>query len=135
MRTNSALRAVTVGIAGVAAVAALAGCGGHSGSSAKVDATSSAVQAGEKDANTYLKSCIPSSGIGQVELGRKLLTKGGRKSFSECLAIPKANRTAFEGALLTAAEKVKWSDSAQRDAFFTGTLPALAEKYRAPAAK
>lgn len=120
----------TIASAAAAAVlaAALAGC--QSSSSSSHPAASLAVRSGEAQARTYLSKCIPSSGIGQVNLGRKLLTKDGRKAFGECLAIPKDQRSAFEGALLTAAEHVKWKDKKQRIQFFTVTAPALAEHYR-----
>lgn len=114
-------------VAAAAFTAALAGC--HSGSSSH-PAASLAVRSGEAQARTYLSKCIPSSGVGQVNLGRKLLTKDGRKAFGECLAIPKDQRSAFEGALLAAAEHVKWSDKTQRTTFFTVTAPGLAEHYR-----
>lgn len=123
--------ALAFSAAALAVVASITACSATtSGPGAHAVATSTAVKAGEKDASTYLQTCIPKGGVAQVNLARKLLTSGGRKNFSECLAIPKANRTAFEGALLTAAEKVKWSSKSQRDAFFTTTAPALAEHYR-----
>lgn len=119
----------TIAAAASAAVLAAALVGCH-GSSSSHPAASLAVRSGEAQARTYLFNCIPSSGVGQVNLGRKLLTKDGRKAFGKCLAIPQDQRTVFEGAVLTAAEHVKWSDKTQRTTFFTVTAPALAEHYR-----
>lgn len=131
-------KAVTTGALAAALAAVLlsaCGGGGSASSSRTISPSESAALATAKaDAKNYLATCIPADAVHQIALGRRLLTKAGRQGFAACLAIPPANRGAFEAAALAAAEKVHWSDKAQRHAFFSVTAPALAEKYHtAPA--
>lgn len=122
------------------AIALLAACGssggGASSSRTISPSESAAIATAKAQAQGYLAKCIPapgSSGVTQLNFGRKLLTKDGRAAFTACLAIPQANRKAFEGDLLIAAEHVKWTDPAQRHTAIFVTLPALAQKYHGTA--
>lgn len=89
------------------AVVALAACGGHQSHSVHVLATSSAVRADAQTGIAILaKDGVPVHGSAaqQIAFGRTLMTKSGRKALAVKLAIPKANRPAFEAAVLNAAE-------------------------------
>lgn len=116
----------------LAVLLAACGGGGDASSSRTISPSESAAIATAKAAaQDYVGRCIPlhGSGLAQLNFGRSLLTSTGRQNFATCLAIPKANRKAFEGDLLTAAEHVKWTDKGQRHTAFFVTLPALAKKY------
>lgn len=134
---HPAWRLVTIA-ALLAAVFLLAACGGKGGSASAprsiTPSQSAAIATARADARDYVGACVPKDAAHQILLGKSLLGKDGRQKFAACLAIPKASRPAFEAASLAAAEHVKWSDKGQRRQFFAVTLPALAEKYHAPAA-
>lgn len=110
---------------------ALAGCGSGAAHSSRTisPSESAALATARAAAGDYVSTCIPKDAAHQVLLGKSLLGKDGRQKFAACLAIPKGNRPAFEAALLTAVEKVKWSDKAQRHDFFAVTLPGIADRY------
>jgi hypothetical protein len=124
-----------------AVLAALTACGGGGGGTSSSSHTlspsqSAAIATVRAQAQDYLAKCLPApgaSGIAQLNFGRSLLTSDGRQKFTACLAIPPANRKAFEGELLTAAEHVKWTDKAQRHTALFVTLPALVQKYHGAA--
>ena len=130
MNTKPLIIASTVVLA---ALLAACGSGGSGASSSHTisPSESAAIATAKAAAQDYLSKCVPSDAAHQILLGKSLLTKDGRTKFATCLAIPPASRPAFEAAVLAAAEKVKWTNKAQRHAFITVTLPGLAAKYHA----
>jgi hypothetical protein len=107
-------------------------CGTSATTSRPAIVNSSAASKAAQDTKAYIAGCIPASSASATHwlaFGQSLLVKDGRKKVVSCLAIPKAEQPAFEDALLSAAEKVKWGSKPSRDTFVTVTFPALAEKY------
>jgi hypothetical protein len=122
----------------LALVVSLSAC--HSGSASDgasglaAKATSSAAQQDEKTAQAYLKPCIPQSSVDQITWGKGLIEPGSagkhnREKFTTCVGIPASQRTAFEAAALSAAEKVNWTSKSARKTYFGVTLVNLVEKY------
>ncbi len=99
---------------------------------ARAFATSSAGQLDKAEAQKLAKKCLPQSDSGLIAL----MGAGGhsrRQQVITCARIPPQDKAAFEDGLLTSGAKLITSGgiyhSAQRQAFYEVTVPALFMKY------
>lgn len=118
-----------VAVAGVAALTVgLAACSPAKTTSLHADASSSAVKSQAMTAQQLLG--VPSNPVGQIAYAHQLLTHNGRVAIADKVGIPPKNRSAFEAAVLGAAEKTNLANSRDRDLFLGKTLPALVKQYQ-----
>jgi hypothetical protein len=124
---NKVIQSAAISLAGVGIAIGAVACGpGHS-TSLKVSASqSAAAKANAKD----LTKCIPSGSLQQIELAKSLSTHSGRETLINMCGIPAKNKTAFEAAVLSAAETGHLTTSSGRSTFFNVTLPQIIEKYQ-----
>jgi len=120
-----------------AVILPLAACGpkhaaaeASASASAHAFATSSTGQYDKAHADALVKKCFPSSETAQLKLARPAAGKAGRKTVENCLAIPKANRTAFDDALLNALLHGHVKTKAGRTTLTEVTIPQLVVKYQ-----
>ena len=119
-----------VAIAGVTALTVgLAACSPAKSSSAlHADANSTAVKSQTQTATQLLG--VPSNPVGQVAYVHQLLTHSGRVAIETRVGIPPKNRSAFEAAVLGAAEKTNLTSTGNRHTFLEVTLPKLVKQYQ-----
>jgi hypothetical protein len=118
-----------IALAGVTAMTVvLAACGpGHS-AALHADASSSAVKNSAQTTTQLLG--VPSNPVGQVAYAHQLLTHNGRVAIENKVGIPPKNRSAFEAAVLGAAEKGHLTNKGDRTTFLEVTLPKLVKQYQ-----
>lgn len=114
-------------VAACAVGVALAACG-PSHTALHADASSSAVKNSTQTVGQLLG--VPSSPVGQVAYAHQLLTHNGRVAIENKVGIPPRNRSAFEAAVLGAAEKTNLTSKGNRETFLEVTLPALVKQYQ-----
>lgn len=104
-------------------------CNSHNSSPAP---SSSGEQVAKQETEKFVANCVPpaSNSVGQIQFAESLSHQANRAKLSQCLGIPKSQQQNFEGAALSDAEHVKWSDQSQRSQFYSVTLPNLAMQYR-----
>lgn len=118
-----------VALAGVTALTVgLAACSPAKTTTLHVNPSSSAVKSNAATAQQVLG--IPSNPVGQVAYVHQLLTHNGRVAVENKVGIPGSNRSAFEAAVLGAAEHTNLANSGNRATFLEVTLPALVVKYQ-----
>jgi len=128
-KRNKTIGGVLAVGAATALTVVLAACGPSGGSAAlHADASSSAVK-NSAETTTQLLG-IPSNPVGQVAYAHQLLTHNGRVAIENKVGIPPKNRSAFEAAVLGAAEHTNLTSKGNRDTFLEVTLPALVKKYQ-----
>lgn len=119
-----------VALAGVTALTVgLAACSPAKSSALHADASSSAVKNSTQTVGQLLG--VPSNAVGQVAYVHQLLTHNGRVAIENKVGIPPKNRSAFEAAVLGAAEKGHLTSKGDRTTFLEVTLPALVKQYQA----
>jgi Flp pilus assembly protein TadD len=129
------MRKILTGLASVAMLTlAVTACHGSSGtkaeSSAKAFASSSQGAYDKAQAEAAVKKCFPAQESKQLALAEPSKGKAARKAVEACLAIPPANRTAFDDALLNALLKGHVTTKAGRTQLAEVTIPELVVKYR-----
>jgi hypothetical protein len=119
-----------VAVAGVTAMTVvLAACGPSKGSAAlHADASSSAVKNSAQTTTQLLG--VPSNPVGQVAYAHQLMTHNGRVAIENKVGIPPKNRSAFEAAVLGAAEKTNLTSKGNRETFLEVTLPGIVKQYQ-----
>jgi hypothetical protein len=116
-------------LAGVTALTVgLAACSPSHSAALHADATSSAVKNNSQTVGQLLG--VPSNPVGQVAYVHQLMTSSGRAAIENKVGIPPKNRSAFEAAVLGAAEKTNLTSKGNRETFLEVTLPALVKKYQ-----
>lgn len=122
----------------VTACAALAGCGGTEASHSAVPvmprASVSALAAvpGADGRQVLVRAGVPVNGTSaqQLAFARSMAVKGNRQALAQRLAIPPAQRPAFEAALLDAVKRDHFLKAhANRVQFFDRDLPGLLARY------
>ena len=118
-----------VALAGVTALTVgLAACSPAKSSALHADANSTAVKSQTQTATQLLG--VPSNPVGQVAYVHQLLTHSGRVAIETRVGIPPKNRSAFEAAVLGAAEKTNLTSTGNRHTFLEVTLPKLVKQYQ-----
>ena len=120
----------------VLSVGILAGCAKHAGAAAAASAsahafaTSSQGQYDKAQAEALVKKCFPASESAQLKLAEPVKGKPARVKTEGCLAIPAANRQAFDDALLNALLHGHLKSKAGRTTLIEVTIPQLVVKYQ-----
>ena len=128
MHTENKIAGTLIGAAVIGMVWVLAACGPSHTASLHADASSSAVKNGATTTTQLLG--VPSNPVGQVAYVHQLMTHSGRTAIENKVGIPPKNRSAFEAAVLGAAEKTNLMNKGNRSTFLEVTLPALVKQYQ-----